>query len=102
MNDWLDISNTRYYMKQTQLKRLDSLAEHLLQELAVRESSAFNNGGDKQSWFAGYYAALLDTIECIGEDYLPGSHELCMVTRGYQAADCLAKLREGRRKPGRK
>ena len=88
-------------MKQTQLRHLDGLAEHLLMELAVRQSSAFN-GDNKQLWFAGYFAAVLDIVEGLGEDYLPNSHELCMVTRGYQAADCLAKLREGRRKPGRK
>ena len=85
-------------MKQTQLKRLDGLAEHLLMELAVRQSSASFNGGDKQVWFAGYYAALLDIVEALGEDYLPNSHELCMATRGHAAADCLARLREGRRR----
>ena len=83
-------------MKQTQLKRLDGLAEHLLMELAVRESSTFN-GDNKQVWLAGYYAALLDIVEGLGEDYLPNSHELCMATRGHSAADCLARLREGRR-----
>lgn len=96
MNDWFDIENVRYHMKQTQLKRLDGLAEHLLMELAVRQSSAFN-GGDKQVWFAGYFAAVLDIVEGLGEDYLPNSHELCMATRGHAAADCLARLREGRR-----
>jgi len=101
MNDWLNPEETKSHVRQTLLKRLDGLAEHLLQELAVRQSSAFN-GGDKQVWFAGYCSAILDIVEIFGEDNLPGAHELCMATRGYPAADCLAKLREGRRKPGRK
>ena len=101
MNDWLNPEETKYHVRQTQAKRLDGLSEYLLQGLAVRESSTFN-GGNRQSWFAGYFAAVLDIIECLGEDYLPDSHELGMVTRHYPAADCLAKLREGRRKPGRK
>src|SRR5215831_8624079 len=61
MNDWFDIENTRYHVKQTLLKRLDGLAEHLLQELAVRQSSTFT--GDKKTWLSGYFAALLDIIE---------------------------------------
>jgi hypothetical protein len=96
MNDWHDPDNTNYHVKQTQLKRLAGLSEHLLMELAVRESSTFN--GDKTTWLLGYCGAILDVVEALGEDYLPNSDELCMVTRGHPAADCLARLREGRRR----
>lgn len=98
MNDWYDPENTNYHVKQTQLKRLACLAESLLQELAMRESSASFIDGDKKTWLSGYRRALLDLVESLGEDYLQGAHELYMAALGYSAMLCLERLREGDRK----
>ena len=85
---WQD--RDRYNVERILVRRLNCLAEVLLQGLVARESSTAVDS----VWMAGYRAAVQDLINCLGEDYLPGAYELGLAALGGSAALCLERLRE--------